>query len=246
MKKLTLILALASTFSYAQSEEEKLYNWDYVSFFVKKSNSLTASTKEIISTIAEKHDGEEQQTEMIRFYKESFDYKIVDKEILINLIDSLAAEGLTDTIRAAAIEAKNAVEYRLLNKKIRDFEFPDKNDKMIRLSSLNNKIVIVELWTTWCGPCLEEMTRIPELRKANPNIDFYSISLDKSSDKMKRHLKKTKYDWPIVYAGDKETNPELWEYLNILAIPKYYTIDRTGTIINITDKLDEHFVKSLK
>jgi len=246
MKKLTLVLLLATTLCYAQSEEEKMYNWDYVSSFVKKSSSLTASTKKIISTIAEKHDGEEEQTEMIRFYKESFDYKIVDKEILVNLIDSLAEVGLTDKIKATAIDAKKAVEYRLLNKKIRDFEFPDKNNKRIRLSSLNSKIVIVELWTTWCGPCLAEMTRIPELRKANPNIEFYSISLDKSADKMKRHLKKTTYDWPIVFAGENDVNPEFWEYLNIVAIPKYYTINRDGIIINISDKLDESFIKDLK
>lgn len=90
------------------------------------------------------------------------------------------------------------------------------------------------------------MPKIPELRTSNSNIEFYSISLDKDMDKMKKFVNKTKYDWPIVFGGYEDINAELWEYLNIVAIPKYYTVDRNGIVINVADHLDTEFIKNLK
>lgn len=247
MRKLAIIFVLTTTFSFAQSTSESVYDWDYVIKRVKNNKmNVTAGTKEIISEITTTYDAKNEQKELIKFYKSTYDFKTVDKTILKNLIDSLAQSGLNDEIKSLAVETRNSIEFRFLNKKIRDFNFPDKNGKQISLTSLNDKVVIIELWATWCGPCIKEMPRIPGLKEKNPNIEFYSISLDKSSEKMKKFVDKNKYDWPIVFGGDEELNKELWEYLNIVAIPKYYTVDRDGTIINIADKLDEQFIKSLK
>ncbi|MFZ6012910.1 MAG: TlpA family protein disulfide reductase, partial [Bacteroidota bacterium] len=219
--------------------------WDYVAAYVR-NKGLTTGTREIISDIAKKFNGEAEQIELIKFYKESYDYKIVDKKLLGSLIDSLRQNGLNERIRSLATESKNEIEYRFLGKKFRDFELRDKFNRPIKLSSLNEKIVIIELWATWCGPCAKEMQKIPELRRMNPNIEFYSISVDKSAEKMKRFIDKYDYEWPIVFGGDLETNKKLWDYLNIVAIPKYYTIDRDGVVINVSDTLDEEYIKSLK
>ncbi|MBI3221183.1 MAG: TlpA family protein disulfide reductase [Bacteroidetes bacterium] len=246
MKRLIIIFFLITTSAFGQLTNEGKYNWDYVIKRVKESKSTTAGTKRIISEISTQFDSKTEQIELIEFYKNAYDYKIVDKAILKNLIDSLAQYGLNEEIKVWASEARVSIEYRLLNKKIKDFSFPDKNGNQISLTSLNDKIVIIELWATWCGPCIKEMPKIPGLRELNSNIEFYSISLDKTSDKMKRFVEKNKYEWPIVFGGDEESNKTLWEYFNVVAIPKYYTVDREGTIINVADKLDEQFIKSLK
>jgi len=186
------------------------------------------------------------QMELIKFYKEAYDFKIVDKAILINLVDSLAENGLNERVKQFAAGSKHFVEHRFLDKGIRDFQLPDKDGLDVKLSTLNDKIVIVELWATWCSPCLKEIPKIPALRRKNPNIEFYSISLDRSPDKMKKFIEKNNYDWPIVFGGSDHINPELWHYLNIVAVPKYYTIDRDGTVINVADTLDGEYVLSLK
>jgi thiol-disulfide isomerase/thioredoxin len=247
MKQLTVLFILTTIVGFGQSTTETVYDWNFVMKRVKNNKmSVSAGTKEIISEIAATYDSENEQKELIKFYKGTYDFKVVDKTILKNLIDSLTQKGLNEEIKTFALETRNLIEFRLLNKKIKDFNFADKNGKQISLTSLNDKVVIIELWATWCGPCIKEMPRIPGLKEINPNIEFYSISLDKSSEKMKKFVDKNKYDWPIVFGGDEELNKELWEYLNIVAIPKYYTVDRDGTIINIADKLDEQFIKSLK
>lgn len=246
MRILIIMLFLLPTSVFGQLTNEGKYNWDYVMKRVKESKSTTTGTKEIISEISTKYDSEAEQKELIEFYKNSYDFKIVDKAVLKNLIDSLAQYGLSEEVKILADETRVSIEHRLLTKKVKDFNFQDKNGNQISLTSLNDKIVIIELWATWCGPCIKEMPKIPGLKELNPNIEFYSISLDKTSDKMKKFVEKNKYDWPIVFGGDEELNKELWEYFHIVAIPKYYTVDREGTIINVADKLDEQFIKSLK
>lgn len=213
---------------------------------VKENRSATLGTKKIISEISSKYSSEEQQKELIEFYRNAYDFKIVDKSVLKILIDSIATYGLNEEIKLSALEAKNSIEFRLLNKKIKDFNFSNKTGKPISLYSLNSKIVIIELWATWCGPCIKEMTKIPELRKLNQDIEFYSISLDKTPEKMKKFVEKHKYDWPIVYGGDEESNGELFGYFHIVAIPTYYIIDRDGIVIRILDELDEELIRSLK
>lgn len=245
--KIIFILVLTAQVCFGQSLDTIKYNLpDVIKITVQKNKNLTEGTKEIISNITSEYEGESQQLELIRFYKSTYDYKVVDKKILKNLIDSLSVNGINESVRKIATETRNFVEYRFLGKQIRDFEFPDKNGNLIKLSSLNNKIVIIELWATWCGPCINEMSKIPELRAKNQSIEFYSISLDKSIDKMRKFIDKKKYDWPIVFGGFEDTNKELWDYLNIVAVPKYYTVSREGVVINIADSLDIEFINNLK
>ena len=240
-------MVLTAQVCFGQTLDTIKYNLpDVIGVTVQKNKNFTEGTKEIISNITSEYEGESQQLELIRFYKNTYDYKVVDKKILKNLIDSLSINGINESVRKIATETRNFVEYRFLGKQIRDFEIPDKNGNLIKLSSLNNKIVIIELWATWCGPCINEMSKIPELRAKNQNIEFYSISLDKSIDKMKKFIDKKKYDWPIVFGGFEDTNKELWDYLNIVAVPKYYTVSREGVVINIADSLDIEFINNLK
>lgn len=247
MNPLIVALILIGMSCYGQTSPDPAYDWNYVIKYVRKNKmNATTGTREIIEEIQNKFDGEKQQMELIRFYKDAYDYKIVDKAILKHYVDSLETNGLTAQVKSFANESKQLIEYRLLGKRIEDFDFPDKDKRSIKLSQLNNKVVIIELWATWCAPCIKEMTKVQELKKANSNIEFYSISVDKSPDKMKKFVEKNKYDWPIVFGGDEEFNKELWDYFKIVAIPKYYTINRQGIVINVSDKLDEEFIKNLK
>ena len=75
---------------------------------------------------------------------------------------------------------------------------------------------------------------------------FYSMSIDKSCGKKKKFVDKNKYERSIIFGGDQETNKELWNYFHLVAIPKYYTVDGDGTIINVAHKLEEEFIKNLK
>jgi peroxiredoxin len=247
MKVLTIIFTLLTTLTFGQSDQTKRYSTDYVISVLRGHKmNLSATTNAIISKIVTAYHNEAQQNELIRFYKETYDYKIVDKNILTKLIDSLSLSGLSEELKSQARETKKSVVFRLLGKEVKEFKFPNKDGTEISLSSLRYKIVIIELWATWCRPCIKEMKKVSKLRQANPNIEFYSISIDKQYDKMKKFVTKNHYEWPIVFGGDQEANKELWDYFNIVAIPKYYIVNRDGIIINAADAIDEEFIKSLR
>lgn len=251
MRSLAAILALMfiSPAIHGQSPSglDSVYTWDYVIKYVRKNKmDATRATNAIIREITQQYEGEGQQIELVRFYRDAYDFKIIDKSILSHIIDSLANNGSTANVTSLAKATRQLVLYRILNKEIRNFVFPDKDGKLISLSSLRLKIVIIELWATWCAPCVKEMKKIPELRRTNSNIEFYSISLDKSADKMNKFIDTNNYQWPIVFGGDERINKALWNYLNIVAIPKYYFVDRNGIVIEVADTLDENYIRSLK
>jgi thiol-disulfide isomerase/thioredoxin len=247
--KTTILLLLIANIAFCQSPDDSKYSVNYVLDVLRDGKhkivlSYAEGTKRAIRQIGLTYRGETQQKELIYFYKAVYDYKVVDKPTLDHLIDSLIENGVTTALKSEAKESKEFVTYRILGKKIKDFEFPDKDGNVIKLSSLSEKMVVIELWATWCGPCVKEMPLIPEIRTANPNVEFYSISFDHQPASMKKFLEKKKYDWPVVFGG--YSNSELWDYLHIVAIPKYYTIDRKGIVVHVADHLDKNYLLSLK
>lgn len=63
----------------------------------------------------------------------------------------------------------------------KDFEMIDANNNKVALSSFKGKIIYINLWATWCGPCLEEMPYLDSLKKRfddGEQIVFISLSID--------------------------------------------------------------------
>ena len=84
-----------------------------------------------------------------------------------------------------------------------DFEALDNQGKVVSLSSLKGKVIYVDLWATWCGPCMQEMPHFEQLKlkyKDNPNVVFVSLSLDDAVPGWKASLESRKadgYQWLV-------------------------------------------------
>ncbi len=103
------------------------------------------------------------------------------------------------------------------------------------LSDLKGKYVYIDVWATWCGPCIRQIPALKEVEKQyhNKNIEFVSISIDKASDyeKWKTMVKEQELKGVQLFA-DNDWNSSFVKDYGIQGIPRFILIDPDGNIVN--------------
>ncbi len=103
-----------------------------------------------------------------------------------------------------------------------------------RLSEHHGKVVLIDFWATWCGPCVRGIPHLNELYAAHKDNGFelVGISVDRDRggvtgvDAVKRFLSKTRVDYPLAMADAKT----VYAYGGIKTIPTAFLVDRQGKI----------------
>jgi thiol-disulfide isomerase/thioredoxin len=115
------------------------------------------------------------------------------------------------------------------------FSFADVNGKQVDLESLRGNYLYIDIWASWCVPCLKEIPSLLELEKKyhGKPIKFVSISVDKQSDKSKwlNSLKSHKLKG-IQLLADKDFKSDFIKAYGIHAIPRFIIIDPEGKIVS--------------
>lgn len=122
------------------------------------------------------------------------------------------------------------------------------------LSSLFGKVLYIDVWATWCGPCCKEipfLEKLVERFKDNKNISFVSLSIDDTDDPWLEKLKKDKPAW-AQYRLNPEEARKFNDGLNIKGIPRFILLDADGRIINVksprpsSDEIDKFLNDAIK
>lgn len=118
----------------------------------------------------------------------------------------------------------------------------------VQLSKYRGKVVVLNFWATWCGPCIVELPSLLQLHHDQPNLVILGVSIDEDPDAYKTFIARRHVDFITVrdpgQSAAKLFHTEMW--------PETYVIDRNGKIrskyVGATDWSDPEiraFLKSL-
>jgi len=128
-----------------------------------------------------------------------------------------------------------------------DIELPDLNGKLIKLSSLKGKFVLLEFWAGWCSPCRAENPRLSTLynKYRQKGFEIYGVSLDEKREGWQSAVNEDKMNWITVSDLKGSNYSESASVYNVSGIPHNYLINKKGTII-AQDIMGENLEKRLK
>jgi peroxiredoxin len=143
---------------------------------------------------------------------------------MINLRNSIAILVLliSFTIKAQPHFGDNAMEIAL----------PSVSGDTIRLSSLKGKVVLLDFWASWCGPCRAANKQLVKLypKFKEKGFEIFSVSLDVDKKHWTKAIAKDKIKWLQVMDGGGWDAKTVIQW-NINAIPTSYLIDKEGKLI---------------
>jgi cytochrome c biogenesis protein CcmG/thiol:disulfide interchange protein DsbE len=130
-----------------------------------------------------------------------------------------------------------------------NFSLQTQNGKVIELSKLTGKVVLVNFWATWCPPCRAEIPDFIEVYNTykSKGFEIVGIALDEDGwSKVAPYIEKAKMNYPIVLGSAKVVQ----QYGGIEAIPTTFIVDKKGYIVAsqvglVSKELLEQKLKSL-
>lgn len=139
-------------------------------------------------------------------------------------------DGLEEYIKAHLEDLKKEDYERMVTERLNvpaeEFRLRSLNGSTVSLSDYRGKIVLVDFWATWCGPCKREL---PLLQAAYPKwktegVELLAISTDKDTSKVAPFISKNNYTFPVLF--DDGTSKDY----DVSGIPTLFVVDKNGKV----------------
>lgn len=115
-----------------------------------------------------------------------------------------------------------------------DLKFTAIDGRKVDLSALKGKVVLLDFWASWCGPCMSELPEVKRVysRYHDKGFEIVGISLDDDLDKLRDCIKTNGITWPQYFDGKNWQN-EISSRYGIHSIPAMWLIDKTGNVVSL-------------
>ena len=132
-----------------------------------------------------------------------------------------------------------------------NFKATTPSGRELSLYDLRGRIVLLDFWASWCGPCMAEMPNVKEIYRKyhDKGLEILGVSLDSKKEPWVNAIEKNELNWNHVSTLNKFDCP-IAQRFRVTGIPRMYIIDKDGKIIAqdlrgeaLSKKMDELFAR---
>lgn len=189
---------------------------DYIELLEELRKKLTdpESKSEVLFTLARHHNPKGNNQEVIKLAREMIEINANDYYVNTALGFQTEAESLGVGAEAPLFDVQTV------------------QGSSFSLSDAEGKVIILEFWATWCGPCMPDIPHLKEIHSeySKNDVQIIGISLDSNADKLKDFLIEKEMNWPQILQPD-EWDDQITKLYNVYVIPRNFIIGPDGTIL---------------
>jgi thiol-disulfide isomerase/thioredoxin len=154
---------------------------------------------------------------------------------------------------AAPVEIKDAANFPPVPSGLYQAQITDLEGKTFKLEDKKGKVVLVNLWAIWCGPCIAEMPHLREMQEKYQDKNFEVLGLNTGDDNgdtesvenIKAFIEDKKLNYPIGYADEKFVS-EMMRVTRMGGIPQSILINRDGKMTGIFKGGGQRVISEMK
>lgn len=212
---------------------------------------------------------------LINIFGNSPEFADIHVEAANRLVEKYPNAGISTNYQGLATNLKQSYDRKMASEKIKigepapEIAMPNPEGKTMKLSDLKGKVVLLDFWASWCGPCRKANPEVVKLydKYKDKGFTVFSVSLDGIDERAKARMapdqikagmenekkkwmdaiKKDNLSWNTHVSTLTKWDTESAQLYGVSSIPRTYLIDKEGKIIAINPRfnLEEEILKAL-